>query len=339
MKLDANENPYGPPPEVHEALVELSSRAAINIYPDPESRRLRAALGAHHGVDPSLLMVGAGADELLDFLMRCTLEPGDCIVDCPPTFTMYRFDAAVNAARVVSVPRTSADPSRPFALDVPAIERAVRAHRPKLLFLTSPNNPDGGVIAEADLARLLDLPTLVVLDEAYVEFSDQPSRLAWPAHRDNLVVLRTFSKSAALAGMRVGFASLPPALAAAMWRAKQPYNLTAASEAAALAALSNPGYLRTVRDALVAERDNLIDVLRAQPYLTPFPSHSNFVLAEVDRNHSLSGAEIRDRLAREHGICIRHYSSKELERYIRVSVGRPDQTQALANALAQLPQK
>lgn len=194
IKLDANENPYGPPPEVARALATLQY---TNIYPDPSTRRLRGALATLQGVPTENLMVGAGADELIDFLMRCVLEADDVIVDCPPTFTMYAFDAAVNAARVVTVPR-AAD----FGLDVAGIRAAVEAHRPKLLFLTSPNNPDGSIIPDDQLLELLQLPVLVVFDEAYIDFADVPSKIPWVLEHSNLVVLRTFSKCAALAGMR-----------------------------------------------------------------------------------------------------------------------------------------
>ncbi|CAI7813527.1 unnamed protein product, partial [Closterium sp. NIES-53] len=135
VKLDANENPYGPPPEVREALGSLSFP---HVYPDPESRQLRALLAEDCGVPMEHLLVGCGADELIDLIMRCVLEPGEAIVDCPPTFTMYAFDAHVNNARVITVPRRS-----DYSIDVAGVAAAVEAHCPKLLFLTSPNNPDG----------------------------------------------------------------------------------------------------------------------------------------------------------------------------------------------------
>lgn len=149
-----------------------------------------------HGITAQ---VGCGADELIDLLLRCVLEPGDAIIDCPPTFGMYAFDTDVCGGRVVDVPR------RPdFSLDVPAITAAVTEHSPKVVFLTSPNNPDGSMMPEADLLALLALPVLVVLDEAYIEFSDVGTRMPWVMDVPNLVVLRTFSKSAGLAGLRVG---------------------------------------------------------------------------------------------------------------------------------------
>lgn len=323
VKLDANENPYGPPPEV---LAALGSMEFPNIYPDPESRRLREALARWHGVPMKHLLVGCGADELIDLLMRCVLDPGDAIIDCPPTFTMYVFDAAVNDARVVTVPRLD-----DFRVDIKGIKAAVAAHAPKILFLTSPNNPDGSVIAEAELRELLALPLLVVLDEAYVEFSDAPSRMAWVGAHPNLVVLRTFSKCAALAGLRVGYGAFPPGLIEYLWRAKQPYNVSVAAEVAACAALSNLGYMDRVRDALVAERGRLHDALARVPYLQPFPSHSNFILCKVTDGRDARG--LKDWLAKEHGIMVRHYATKELDGYVRVSVGLPEHTDRLVAAL------
>jgi len=327
VKLDANENPYGPPPEV---LKALGSMKFPNIYPDPESRTLRSALSAWTGVPAEHLLVGCGADELIDLLMRCVLEPGDTIVDCPPTFTMYKFDAAVNAAGVVTVPRLAG-----FKLDVPGIKSAVQVHRPKILFLTSPNNPDGGMISEPELLELLELPVLVVLDEAYIEFSEEESRMNWVQERDNLVVLRTFSKCAALAGLRVGYGAFPSNMIEYLWRAKQPYNVSVAAEVAAVAALSNVDYINTVRNALVGEREVLLDALRDEvPYLEPHPSSSNFILCKVTGGRS--AAQLRKDLAQQYGVMIRHYSTKELDDYVRISVGTPDQTKLLLGALRQL---
>lgn len=323
VKLDANENPYGPPPEVLQAL---GSMKFPNIYPDPESRTLRSALSEWTNVPIEHLLVGCGADELIDLLMRCVLEPGDTIIDCPPTFTMYKFDAAVNAAGVVTVPRLDG-----FKLDVPAIKRAVEERRPKIVFLTSPNNPDGGMISEPEFLELLDLPVLVVLDEAYIEFSEEASRMNWVQTRDNLVVLRTFSKCAALAGLRVGYGAFPLNMIEYLWRAKQPYNVSVAAEVAAVAALSNVEYINTVRDALVSEREVLFAALRDQvAYLEPYPSSSNFVLCKV---LGRSAAELRRDLAQRAGVMIRHYATKELDDYVRISVGTPEQTQRLLEAL------
>mmetsp|Transcript_2925 Transcript_2925/g.10590 ORF Transcript_2925/g.10590 Transcript_2925/m.10590 type:complete len:324 (+) Transcript_2925:5063-6034(+) len=241
VKLDANENPYGPPPEVYTALQNLQYP---HIYPDPESRQLRAALAVECGVPAENLLIGCGADELIDLLMRVVLEPGDKIINTPPTFGMYSFDCSINDGRVIDVRR---GPAPNFQLDVEGIEKAVFEHQPKLLFLTSPNNPDGSLIDDQILERLLNLPVLVVLDEAYIEFSSSSrSYISQVTSHQNLIVLRTFSKRAALAGIRVGYGAFPRELVDYIWRVKQPYNVSAVAEIAALAALSNPAYLQVL---------------------------------------------------------------------------------------------
>ncbi|KAF5837939.1 histidinol-phosphate aminotransferase 1, chloroplastic [Dunaliella salina] len=322
IKLDANENPYGPPEEVRRALAEMPFP---HVYPDPETRRLRGALAAMNDIPMEHLLVGCGADELIDLLMRCVLEPGDAILDCPPTFTMYAFDADVNNARTITIPRLEG-----FKVDIEGIRQAVAEHKPKAVFLTSPNNPDGSVMSEEEVRAVLELPVLVVLDEAYIEFSSEPSKIKWVQQYDNLVVLRTFSKSAALAGLRVGYGAFPLGMVEYLWRAKQPYNVSVAAEVAGCAALSNVEYMHNVRELLVSERENMMAQLKAIPYLEPYPSHANFILAKVVGRDA---KDVKDKLAKEHGIMVRHYAKKELSGYVRISVGKPEHTSAIINAL------
>ncbi|XP_048327106.2 histidinol-phosphate aminotransferase, chloroplastic-like [Ziziphus jujuba] len=325
IKLDANENPYGPPPEVFEALGALKFPY---VYPDPESRRLRAALAEDSGLETDYILAGCGADELIDLIMRSVLDPGDKIVDCPPTFTMYEFDAAVNGALVIKVPRNS-----DFSLNVELIKDAVEREKPKCIFLTSPNNPDGSIINDETLLKILELPILVVLDEAYVEFSGIESRMQWVKKHENLIVLRTFSKRAGLAGLRVGYGAFPLSLIEYLWRAKQPYNVSVAAEVAACAALQNPTYLEKVKDALLQERKRLFGLLKDVPFLNPYPSYSNFILCEV--TSGVDAKKLKEDLAKM-GVMIRHYNNKELRGYVRVSVGKPEHTDALMKGLRSL---
>ncbi|KAA8530032.1 hypothetical protein F0562_034566 [Nyssa sinensis] len=322
IKLDANENPYGPPPEVFEVLGAMKFPY---VYPDPQSRRLRAALAEDSGLESEYILAGCGADELIDLIMRCVLDPGDKIVDCPPTFTMYEFDAAVNGAIVIKVPRKS-----DFSLDVKLITEVVEQERPKCIFLTSPNNPDGSIINDEVLLKILDLPLLVVLDEAYIEFSGVKSRMGWVKKHENLIVLRTFSKRAGLAGLRVGYGAFPLSIIEYLWRAKQPYNVSVAAELSACAALKNPVYLEKVKVALVEERERLFKLLKEVPYLKPYPSYSNFILCEV--TSGMDAKKLKEDLAKM-GVMIRHYNNKELKGYVRVSVGKPEHTDALMSSL------
>ncbi|GLU16403.1 hypothetical protein SLE2022_328380 [Rubroshorea leprosula] len=325
IKLDANENPYGPPPEVLEAL---GSMKFPYIYPDPESRQLRAVLAKDSGIESEYILVGCGCDELIDLIMRCVLDPGDKIVDCPPTFTMYEFDAGVNAAEVVKVPRKP-----DFSLDVELIADVVEQEKPKCIFLTSPNNPDGSIISDEVLLKILDMPILVVLDEAYIEFSGVKSKMKWVKQYDNLIVLRTFSKRAGLAGIRVGYGAFPLSIIEYLWRAKQPYNVSVAAEIAACSALQNPTYLEEVKEALVNERDRLFRLLKEVPFLNPYPSYSNFILCEV--TSGMDAKKLKDDLA-QMGVMVRHYNKKELKGYIRVTAGKPEQSDVLMECLKRL---
>ncbi len=330
IKLDANENPYGPLPAVREALGKMNFP---HIYPDPESRALRKALAAFTGVDEEYLLAGSGADELIDLLMRVFLDPGDCMLSCPPTFGMYSFDSELNDARCIEVPR-KAD----FSLDMEAIRQAVGEYRPKLFFITSPNNPDGSVIAPEVMDELLSLPTLVVLDEAYIEFADENlgarlSRIREVPARENLVVLRTFSKWAGLAGLRIGYGAFPTWLMPTLWKSKQPYNVNVAASVAAQVSLEHVSELAEIVERLKDERTRLYAALQEISFLQPYPTKSNFILCKVTGRDA---AELKSRLAQEYGIFIRYFNKPGLRDHIRISVGRPEDTDALVKALQSL---
>jgi histidinol-phosphate aminotransferase len=327
VKLDANENPYGPLQLVREALGKLDFP---HIYPDPESRALRKSLARFTGVTEEYLLAGAGADELIDLLMRVLLEPNDCILSCPPTFGMYSFDAELNAARCIEVPRNP-----DFSLDIEAIHKAVEIHQPKILLVATPNNPDGSLLEAKVIDELLKLPLLVVLDEAYIEFAGENlggslSRIREVSSRENLVVLRTFSKWAGLAGLRIGYGAFPLWLMPTLWKSKQPYNVNVAASVAAQVSLEHVEELSKVVQLLKNERERLFRSLQEIPYLKPYPTKSNFILCRVIGRDA---AELKSRLAGKHGIFIRYFNKPELRDHIRISVGRPQDMDKLVRAL------
>ncbi len=199
--------------------------------------------------------------------------------------------------------------------------------------MTSPNNPDGCLLPEADLRRLLELPLLVIVDEAYIEFAGLERSVArWVTERENLIVLRTFSKWAGIAGLRLGYGIFPGWLMPALWKAKQPYNINVAATVAGLASLAHRAEIQQTVDALIVERERLFRELATFPFLRPYPSQANFVLCRVvDRD----AKALKEALAKQ-GILVRHYAKSGLENCIRVSAGRPEQTDVLLAALAEV---
>lgn len=326
VKLDANENPYGLAPQAIEAMATYGWH---HIYPDPQSTELREALADYVGAPAERILAGQGADELIDLIGRLFLSPGDAIIDCPPTFGMYAFDAAIDGATVIDVPRR-----HDFSLDVEGIERAAGQPRVKLLFLCSPNNPDGGMVSAQDLERLLDLPLVVVLDEAYIEFAGLKASFAgWVAEYANLVVLRTFSKWAGLGGLRVGYGIFPKAIIKELWKIKQPYNVNVAGAQAALASLAQRSALQRNVARIIGERERLCRELSGFDFLEPVTgSRGNFVLCRVVGRDA---RQLKLDLER-HGVLVRHFAKPGLENYIRVSAGRPEDTDALLAALTEL---
>lgn len=330
-KMDANENPYGLSPKARETLENLKYP---HIYPDPESRALRNALADFTGVPMQNLMAGSGADELLDLILRAYLEPGEKVAICPPTFGMYSFDTLINTGQVLEIPRLA-----DFSLDMPCLLQAVETEKPKVLFITRPNNPDGSLPSDEEIKTLLDLPLLLVVDEAYIEFTSEGGRLGEKISlireapkRTNLVVLRTFSKWAGLAGLRVGYGAFPEWLITALWKIKQPYNVNVAGTQAALASLADLDYLAKNVALLREERARLFDLLGKTSFLSPYPSQTNFILCRVS---GIPAADLKNALAQK-GVLVRYYTSKGLADCIRVSVGRPLDTERLIKALEEM---
>ena len=323
IKLDANENPYGPSPSVYRAL---ANEKDYHIYPDPDSTALRQALSQYTGIDPTHIIAGQGADELIDLIVRLFVSPGDTVINFPPTFGMYRFDTELNGGKIIDIER-----KEDFSLDTEStVEIATKVKNTKILFITSPNNPDGSVLSDICLRELLQLPLIVVLDEAYIEFAGGSARADWVLAHENLVVLRTFSKWAGLAGLRVGYGIFPQWIISHLMKIKQPYNVNVAGAAAALASLSDVRQLQENIRKIVEERERLYSALQEFDFLEPYPSEANFILSRVVGRDA---AGLKAALA-ERGILIRYFNTPRLQDHVRISVGKPSQTSVLLDTLA-----
>ncbi len=326
IKLNSNESPYGPAPQV---LRALGDHGNYNNYPDTDSNALRQSLAAYTGVDDRLIVVSHGSNELINLLWHIFLSPGDNIICCPPTFSLYTTVTAFCGAHVLEAPRTE-----DYEVDV---ERILKALTPqtKLIVLCSPNNPTGNPVAEEDVLALLETGRIVVVDEAYVEFSDNPGGFAHlvPEHQ-NLIVLRTFSKWAGLAGLRIGYGLFPAWIVAYMRRAQCPFEVNVAGHIAAIETLKQLDYTLAKVQQIVQERERLFTMLASHPFLKPFPSQGNYILTHVN-HQDVSMSQVRAQVE-AHGILLRYFNTPYLRDFVRITVGLPEHTDKLAQALAKL---
>jgi histidinol-phosphate aminotransferase len=322
IRLNGNENPYGPSPRAVEALGKFHN---YNYYPDPDQRRLREVLSDYVGLPPEQIVAGNGSDEIIDLLMRMFLGPGENIIIPSPTFGMYAVSAGINAGEAIAVER-----DENFEIDVEAMRRAITP-KTKGFFIPSPNNPTGNVATEAQIRGLLDTGLLVAMDEAYYEFCGS-TFLPLLQEYSNLVVIRTFSKWAGLAGLRIGLGVMQPDLAQIMFSVKPPYNVTLAAEVALLASLEDrPNLLERVH-RIVTERDRMMTLLNNIKGLKAWPSQANFILIQLPTGR---GEEIYEKLCNR-GIFLRYFNSERLKDHIRTTVGLPHETDAVVDALGEL---
>lgn len=319
LKLDSNENPYGCSFRVQEALATFDR---FNYYPDAQALATRTRIASYTGAPVERIMVGAGSDELIDLLFIATLDPGDEVIIPVPTFGVYKARSELFGGRAVEVPRQT-----DFELDIDALLNAV-TDRTKLIILTSPNNPTGNLVSNQHVVQLLQTDALVVVDEAYYEFATRTA-LPLSGEFDNLVVLRTFSKWAGLAGMRIGYGVFPADVIAQLWKVKPPFNVNAAGLAAVHASLDDLEYLHTTLSRIRAERSRLYRLLRKVEFLSAYPSHGNFILCHVDRGDA---HDVHLRLA-DRGIMVRKYGDPLLRNFLRITVGKPEDTDRLMSAL------
>ena len=324
VKLNGNENPYGPSPRAAEAV----SNADLHIYPDPFQRRLRAALSDYTGFDEANIIAGAGSDELIDLLFRLFIEPGDVILDCEPTFAMYAFCARVAAGELRLIQRDEL-----FEIDIQAVRDAID-DTTKIIFISSPNNPTGNMASEAQVRALLDTGLVVVVDEAYYEFSGETAAGLIQEY-DNLVVLRTMSKWAGLAGLRIGYGIMDDALVNHIIDIKSPYNVNVAAEAAALASLEDSEYLLGNVKSIVDDREEMFSALEEIDGVKPWPSQGNYILCQLD-GPGKAGDMVS--LLADKGIFVRNFGSDRLTDCFRVAIGTPDENAAFLNAVREISQ-
>ncbi|KYG08526.1 histidinol-phosphate aminotransferase [Sorangium cellulosum] len=323
VKLASNENPLGPSPRAVEAA--RRELATMNFYPDASAYRLRERLAAVHGVAMEEIVQGNGSNELLDLMVHTFATPGSHIVFGDPAFVVYKL-----AALAYGVPFTAV-PLRDLRHDLEAMAAAVTP-KTRLLFVANPNNPTGTHVGRGAVERLLkEVPpeVVIVMDEAYIEYTDAPDfpdSMRLRHLRERLLVVRTFSKIYGLAGLRVGYAVGPAKLIDYMNRTRAPFNVGAIAQAAAIAALDDAEHVEKSRALNLRERDRLTHEL-TRLGLSVAPSQANFVLVDVRR----PARPVYDALLRK-GVIVRPFGN--LPTSLRVTIGTERENQRFLDSLA-----
>ncbi len=316
IKLASNENPLGPSPKAVEAM--RRALGGLHRYPDGAGYELRQALARRFGVRFSQTAIGNGSDEIIEFLARAFIRPGLEAVAAAPSFLMYSKLVQVAGGRLREVPL------KDFRIDLEAMLRAVTP-RTRLVFVNNPDNPAGTALTRDELADFLEaVPpgVLVVLDEAYIDFATDPQVARgedFLEHHTPVVVMRTFSKSAGLAGLRIGYALAPEEVIAAFDRVRQPFNTSTLAQVGALAALEDTDFLERTR-RLVQEGLAAFYACFQELGLFYVPSQANFVLVRIGPR----AGQVAQALLRR-GVIVRHMGSYRLPEFLRISVGLPEE--------------
>lgn len=311
--LDANENPF---------------TNGLNRYPDPQQQRLKNKLAALKAVEPNQILLGNGSDEVLDLLFRAFCEPNqDAVLTLTPTYGMYGVLANLNAVEQQTVALTV-----DFQIDVEAVLNAIQPNT-KLLFVCSPNNPSGNIMNATAIKQILDnFNGIVVIDEAYIDFTVARSWIEDLSAYSNLVVTQTLSKAYGLAGIRLGICYASSEIIAVLNKIKPPYNINILTQKAALEVLSEDSATQKQVQIILSERDALIKTFKSISWIeTLFPTDANFILIRVD------DANLRYVQLKQKGIIVRNRTNQPLcENCLRITVGTPEENIKLINVFKTL---
>lgn len=317
IKLNSNENTYGCSPRVKNVLATIP----YHYYPGSNYEELRKNIAAYAGVTQTNVFVGSGSDEIIDLLLRLTLEAGDAIVDCSPTFSMYSILAKLNKGTILNVPR-----KKDFSLDINKVIEELKKTNAKLLFLANPNNPTGTITPIGNIESLLQTGKLIIVDEAYFEFNNQtaiPILKKYP----NLIVLRTFSKWAGLAGLRIGYGIMEAYFVDQLMKIRTPFNVNVAAETAAITTLENLSFAKISIKKIISERKKMLQTLSQIKKMQVFPSAGNFIFIQTNGKDfdKLKNAFEKNK------IVLRYF--KSINNGIRITIGTPAQNKKIVQVV------
>ncbi len=321
--MSANENPCDIEQDMRRQVMDAVRRASFNRYPDPLANDLRDKIAQANGLEREQVLMGNGGDELLFNIALAWGGPGRTLLNLPPTFSVYDHNARLTGTNVVNIARKD-----DYTIDEEAVLECLRQGDIDYVIITSPNNPTGQQARDAFISEVLNTTdALVVVDEAYFEFSRHTTRPYLNQHK-NLLILRTFSKSFSLAGVRMGYVLGHEEVVRELIKVRQPYSVSAVSQAIAGVVYENRGKFEPGITRIIEERNRVFGALKKFPGVQPFPSDANYILFRLE-----NAAEVWEQLY-EQGILIRDLSnSSYLESCLRVSIGTPEENDAFLQAL------
>ncbi len=325
VKLNQNESPFDVPDDLKDRILERVRQRPWSRYPEPMPMDLVAALAHRSGWDPRGTMVCNGSNTLVQLVLSVSTSQGTKVVIPSPSFSLYGLYAGIFGGEVVNVPLT-----QDFRFDTNLIRETVTKEDANCVILCSPNNPTGCAISNGELEELLDTTdALVLVDEAYGEFNDWSARDLLANHR-NLIILKTFSKALGTAGIRIGYLLAHPELTQQILKAKIPFDINVFSHVAAMCILEQEGLIKKRIAYISRERDRVFNALQSIEGVTPYPSHANLILFEVEDPHWIFETLV------EQGVLIRNVTGYPmLSRALRVSIGQREENDQFLEALSQ----
>ena len=319
IRLNANENPYGSIKEINDKLSNFS----FHNYPDSNQAKLRKFLSKYTGLPSENIVAGSGADEMIELIFKIYGKKEDVLIDAQPTFGMYSFLATSMGMKVINSPR-----KEDWSIDLLKTVDLINEHKSKLLFIASPNNPTGNIANENEIINLLETGTIVIVDETYYEFCLKSCSNLLNSF-ENLIILRSFSKWAGIAGLRIGYMMASKNVISNIFKIKQPYNVNLAAEVAAITTLENSDKLIENIQIINNEKEDFFSFLNEYTNITPFLSEANFILCKFKNNDS---EIVFNKLAKE-GIFVRKFSDDNLKNYLRISIGKPEQMKKIKKVI------
>ncbi|KAB1159934.1 histidinol-phosphate transaminase [Tenacibaculum aiptasiae] len=309
--LDANENPFG----------------TLNRYPDPQQKSIKEKLSEIKEINTNQIFVGNGSDEVIDLAFRIFCEPGkDKALTFSPTYGMYDVSAGINDVELIKQPLLA-----DFQINLNQLQPYLEMDEVKLIFICSPNNPTGNIINKEDIEYILEnFKGVVIIDEAYIDFSTKESLVAEIKNYPNLIVSQTFSKAWGLAGARVGIAYASSKIIDLYSKVKAPYNVSSLNQNAVLVSLNNQTKFEIEKNIILIEREKVITQLSQLPMVkTIYPTEANFVLVEVEKVNELYKDLVKKKI-------ITRNRNSVINNCLRITIGSPEENQKLINALQEL---